>query len=324
MSQRPFRFACQAYKATSRKEWVELARRVEAQGFSALHVADHYIGPGAALEPTGHGVQTLAAIPAMAVAAEVTTTLRVGSRLFCVGYHQPVVLAKEAATLDLLSEGRLELGLGAGWLDREYAAMGIPFPSAPDRIELLSETVDLISQCFACGPVELAGRQVRASGFTAVPAPVQSPRPPIMIGGGGRRVLTLAGQKADIVSINFNNASGTVGAASARSSTAEQTAAKIDWIRAGAGDRFEQLELEIGAYFVAIHGSSGLTAMDLGNRLQLTPEQLAEFPHALVGSVEEICETLQRRREEYGISYITVGDAVADSFAPIVERLAGQ
>jgi probable F420-dependent oxidoreductase len=324
VSQRPFRFACQAYKATSRKEWVELARRVEAQGFSALHVADHYIGPGPALEPTGHGVQTLAAIPAMAVAAEVTTTLRVGSRLFCVGYHQPVVLAKEAATLDLLSEGRLELGLGAGWLDREYTAMGIPFPSAPDRIELLSEAVDLISQCFAGGPVDLAGRQVRASGFTAVPTPVQSPRPPIMIGGGGRRVLTLAGQKADIVSINFNNASGTVGAASARSSTAEQTAAKIDWIRAGAGERFDQLELEIGAYFVAIKGGSGLTAVDLGNRLHLAPEQLTEFPHALVGSVEEICETLQRRREEYGISYITVGDAVADLFAPVVERLAGQ
>ena len=323
MSQ-PFRFACQAYKATSRKEWVELARRVESQGYSALHVADHYIGPGPALEPTGHGVQTLAAIPAMAVAAEVTTTLRVGSRLFCVGYHQPVVLAKEAATLDLLSEGRLELGLGAGWLDREYAAMGIPFPPAPERIELLSETVDLISQCFAGGPVDLAGRQVQASGFTAVPAPVQSPRPPIMIGGGGRRVLTLAGQKADIVSINFNNASGTVGAASARSSTAEQTAAKIGWIRAGAGARFEQLELEIGAYFVAVRGSSGLTPADLGNRLHLAPEQLAEFPHALVGSVEEICETLQRRREQYGISYITVGDSVADSFAPVVERLAGQ
>lgn len=297
---------------------------MESQGYSALHVADHYIGPGPALEPTGHGVQTLAAVPAMAVAAEVTTTLRVGSRLFCVGYHQPVVLAKEAATLDLLSGGRLELGLGAGWLDREYAAIGVPFPSAGERIELLSETVDLIDQCFSGKPVELTGKQVRASGFTAVPAPVQSPRPPIMIGGGGRRVLTLAGEKADIVSINFNNASGAVGSDSVHSSTAEQTAAKIGWVREGAGDRFEQLELEIGAYFVAVHGSAGPTAADLGNRLQLTPGQLATFPHALAGSVAEICETLQRRREEFGLSYITVGSAVADSFAPVVERLAGQ
>jgi hypothetical protein len=145
-----------------------------------------------------------------------------------------------------------------------------------------------------------------------------------MIGGGGRRVLTLAGQKADIVSINFNNSSGAIGAASARSSTAEQTATKIDWIRTGAGDRFEQLELEIGAYFVSVHGVSGDSGVDLGSRLQLTPDQLAAFPHALTGSVEQICETLHRRREEYGISYITVGSAVADSFAPIVERLAGQ
>ena len=136
MSRRPFRFACQAYRADSRKEWVELARRVESQGYSALHLADHYIGPGPALEPTGHRVQTLAAVPAMAVAAEATSTLRVGSRLFCVGYHQPVVLAKEAATLDLLSDGRLELGLGAGWLDREYTAMGLPFPSAAERIAI--------------------------------------------------------------------------------------------------------------------------------------------------------------------------------------------
>jgi probable F420-dependent oxidoreductase len=321
---RPFRFACQAYRATSRKEWVELAQRVEAQGYSALHVADHYIGPGPALEPTGHRVQTLAAVPALAVAAEATTTLRVGSRMFCVGYHQPVVLAKEAATLDLLSGGRFELGLGAGWLDREYAAMGIAFPGPAERIALLRETVELIGQCLAGGEVQMAGEYVRASGFTAVPAPVQSPRPPLMIGGGGRRVLMLAGEKADIVSVNFNNRGGVVGGDSVRTSTAEETHRKIGWIRDGAGDRFAALELEIAAYFVAVRGATEQTAEDLGARLGLTAGELASFPHALTGSVGEICETLERRREEFGLSYITVGSAVSDAFAPVVERLSGR
>jgi probable F420-dependent oxidoreductase len=321
---RPFRFACQAYRATSRREWVGLARRVEAQGYSALHVADHYIGPGPALEPTGHRVQTLAAVPALAVAAEATTTLRVGSRMFCVGYHQPVVLAKEAATLDLLSEGRFELGLGAGWLMREYAAMGIAFPGPAERIALLRETVELVEQCFSGGEVTMAGEYVRAAGFAAVPAPVQSPRPPLMIGGGGRRVLMLAGEKADIVSVNFNNRGGAVGSDSMRTSTAEETHRKIDWIRAGAGDRFGALELEIGAYFVAVRGATEQTAADLAARLGLTVDQLGTFPHALTGTVDEICETLERRRAEYGLSYITVGSAVSDAFAPVVERLSGR
>jgi probable F420-dependent oxidoreductase len=316
---RPFRFACQAYRATSRREWVELARRVEAQGYSALHLADHYIGPGDALAPTGHGAQTLAAVPAMAVAAEVTSTLRIGARMFCVGYHQPVVLAKQAATLDVLSEGRLELGLGAGWLDREYAAMGVPFPPVRQRITLLRETIELLEQCFAGGQVHVSGEYVNVSGFTALPPPVQSPGPPIMIGGGSRRVLMLAGAKAGIVSINFNNRGGAVGADSIRTSLGEHTARKIAWVREGAGARFADIELEIGAYFVSV-GDNG----DLAARLGLRERELASFPHALTGSVDEICETLHRRRDEYGLSYITVGSAVSDAFAPVVARLAGK
>jgi probable F420-dependent oxidoreductase len=319
---KPFRFGCQAYQATSRQEWVDLARRVEAQGYSTLHVADHYIGPGPALAATGHRVQTLAAVPAMAVAAEVTSTLLIGSRLFCVGYHHPVVLAKEAATLDLLSDGRLELGLGAGWLDREYTAMGIPFPSAGERIALLRESIELIEQCFTGTPVEFSGEQLHASGFSGAPA--RSPRPPLMIGGGGRKVLRLAGEKADIVSINFNNRAGAVGADSVSSSTAEQTAHKVAWVREGAGDRFDQLELEIGAYFVAVTGPGSSDGAAVAARVGLSPEELAAFPHALIGSVDEICETLERRREEYGLSYVTVGNSVADAFAPVVERLNGK
>ena len=132
---RPFRFAVQSFSASSGKEWTDRARHVEDIGYSTLFVADHYIGPGPSLAATHHPVQELAAVPAMTLAAEVTTTLRVGARVMCIDYRNPVVLAKEMATIDLFSEGRLELGLGAGWLENEYRSMGVPFdpPGAADR-----------------------------------------------------------------------------------------------------------------------------------------------------------------------------------------------
>jgi probable F420-dependent oxidoreductase len=263
-------------------------------------------------------------VPAIAVAGEATTALLVGSRLFCVGYHHPVVLAKEAATLDVLSEGRFELGLGAGWLEPEYAAMGIPFAPAGERIRLLAETVELVRQCLAGGPVDVAGEHVRARDFSALPSPVRDGGPPVMIGGGGRKVLTLAGQLADIVSVNFDNSAGALGPDSFRSSTAERTARKIAWVREGAGERFDGLELEIGAYYVAVDGRTATTAEQLAARLGISVPELATFPHALTGSVDRICDVLEERRETYGLSYVTVGDAVADAFAPVVARLAGR
>lgn len=145
---RPFRFAIQAFSSTSLKSWVDLARKVEASGFSTLHVADHLLGPGSKIEGTGHRVQQMALIPALTSAAMATTTLRVGSRMACVSYHLPTVLTKEMATVDLLSEGRLELGLGAGWLVNEYEAMGIPFESAGQRIRLLRETVEFMQMAY--------------------------------------------------------------------------------------------------------------------------------------------------------------------------------
>jgi probable F420-dependent oxidoreductase len=320
---RPFRFGCQAYRPTSGKEWRDLARRVEELGYSTLHVADHVVGPGPLAEASGHRVQTVAVIPAMAVAAAVTSTLRVGSRLLCVAYHHPVVLAKEAASLDMLSDGRLELGLGAGWLSDEFEAMGIPFDSAGARIDRLSETIDLVEQCFSGQQVDLEGKYVQAHGFRAIPDVVQTPRPPLMIGGGGRRILTLAGERADIVSVNFNNRGGMLGPDSVATSTSAETHRKLDWIRQGAGDRFADIELEIGAYFVAV-GDTGGVVERLTQQLRLPAEELQVFPHALIGSVAEICDELERRREEFGFSYITVGDSVAEQFAPVVEKLTGR
>lgn len=156
-------------------------------------------------------MQGLAAIPALAAAAAVTDTLRIGSRVQCVDYHVPAVLAKSAATLDLLSDGRFELGLGAGWLQAEYRAIGVPFDAPSTRIDRLAEVVSLVKVHFSGEPIDVSGRHVSVSGYTGVPAPVSKPHPPIMIGGGSRKVLTLAGREADIVSLNFNNRAGVIG-----------------------------------------------------------------------------------------------------------------
>ena len=320
----PFRFAVQSFSASSAKEWRERVRRVEALGYSALHLADHVIGPGPALAKANHPIQELAAVPAIAAAAEATTTLRVGCRVFCVDYRHPALLAKEAATLDLLSDGRLELGLGAGWLRAEYEAIGLRFDPAPVRIARLAETIAALKAACAGGPLEIAGEHVRLSGFAARPLPVQRPHPPLMVGGGSRRVLGLAAREADIVSLNFDNRSGAIGPEGVRSGTAEATAQKIGWIRDAAGARFDGLELEIGAYFTFVQDGAEKIAEGMGKALGLSPEEMREHPHGLFGTPDAVCEELERRRERFGISYVTVPDNALEAFAPVVARLAGQ
>jgi probable F420-dependent oxidoreductase len=317
----PFRFAVQAYRPESGAAWRELARQVEARGFSALHTSDHYLGPGPVSDRTKHRPVTLAPVPAMAVAAEATTTLRIGCRMFCVGYHQPYVLAKEIATLAELSGGRTEVGLGAGWLEAEYDAMGVPFPPAGERITHLAEFIAMLKDFLAGRPADTQGTHVRVSGMS--PLPLLGTPPPITVGGGAPRILRLAGAEASVVSINFNNRSGVIGADSVASSGHEETVRKLGWVREGAGDRYPELELEIGAYFLAVEGGA-TTEEQLTAQTGLAGEELRRFPHALAGSVEDICEELERRRELYGFSYVTIGDRAIDAFAPVVERLAGR
>jgi probable F420-dependent oxidoreductase len=323
---RAFRFGCQSVHAASGREWKDKARRAEDLGYSSLVLADHYLGPGPAIAATGHPVQTLAAVPAMTLAAEATTTIRVGCRVMCVDYRNPVVLAKEMATIDLFSEGRLECGLGAGWLAGEYEAMGVVMDGPGRRIARLADVVRVVKAHFGDGECAVEGAPgtgVRAVGFEGVPKPVQRPRPPIMIGGGGRTVLTLAATEADIVSFNFDNRSGVIGPAGVGSSTAEATARKVAWVREAAGARADELELEIGAYFTVMTDKVAATAGAMAPMFGLSVEDLLAHPHALIGSVEAVCEELQRRREQYGISYVTVGDNVMEAFAPVVARLAG-
>lgn len=321
---KPFRFGVQSYAATSPDDWRDQARQAEADGYSSFHLADHIIGPGPALAATNHPVQVIASIPAMAVAAEATDTIRIGCRVFCADFHNPVILAKELATLDWFSGGRLEIGLGAGWLQGEYEAIGVRFDPPGRRIDRMLEVLAVLRACFGDGVVDVTGEHVHAVGFEGVPKPVQQPAPTIMIGGGSKRVLGIAGREADIVSLNFDNSSGKIGPDGVGSSTADRTTEKLEWIRAGAGERFDDLEIEIGGYFSVVTDDRRGTLEKMAPMLGLSPDQLAEYPHALIGSVDGICALLEERRETYGISYVSIGSSNADAFAPVVAKMTGK
>ena len=264
----------------------------------------------------------MAAIPAMAYAAAVTKEIKIGCRVFCVDYHLPIVLIKSAMTIDKLSDGRLEFGLGAGWITEEYKALGIKMDGPGTRIERLDDIIQGVKKFCEDGPANLSNRTITWSDFAGAPRPDR--RPPIMIGGGSPKILRLAGREADIVSLNFNNRSGMIGADGVGLSTAEETRKKIKWIREGAKERFDELEIEIGAYFTFVMDNPDPVLTQFSQMFGISEEEMKKHPHALFGSVETICEELERRRELFGISYITVGTDNLESFAPVVKRLTGR
>jgi probable F420-dependent oxidoreductase len=318
---RPFRFAVQAVDATSAKEWCDVARKVEDLGFSTLFVADHYLGPGPASSATLLAPKQLAPIAAMSVAAAVTRTLRVGCRVFCIDYHVPAVLAKEAATIDVLSDGRLEFGIGAGWHTAEYQAMGLTFDDGPSRVAKLEEVVALIKAQWSGDQLDFRGTFVTACGYSGLPVPVQGPHPPLMIGGSRKRVLSLAGREADIVSLanvpwTPVNQSGL---------TPQQEAARrVGFVRQAAGDRFEQLDIESSPYFSEVTANPEQVLVTMAARMRnADPEVLREHPNVLVGPPGQIIERLQRQRELLGVNYISIPQEHLDSFAPICARLSG-
>jgi probable F420-dependent oxidoreductase len=288
---------------------VERVRRIEQLGYSIVHVPDHFR-------------DQLAPVPALTAAAMATTRLRVGSLVFSNDFRHPVVLAKEAATLDVLSGGRFELGLGSGWLREEYDQAGIPFDAPGTRIERLAESVAIVKGLLAGERVTFTGRHYAIAGLPGRPHPVQRPHPPILIGGGGQRTLSLAAREASIVGLvpRARRDGGGLDRADFGEAALRQ---KVEWVRAAAGDRFEALELH--ALIQAVVVSDRRTvAEQLASRFSVPPELLLESPYVLAGTVEEICETVKQRRERYGISYLTVFDRDLEAFAPVVARLGGR
>lgn len=325
-SPRPFRFAVQTTTATSAEEWRGLARRVEDLGYSTLFLADHYIGPGPVSTRTLLRPQHLAPIAAMTAAAAWTSTLRIGCRVFCIDYHVPAALAKEAATIDLLSDGRLEFGIGAGTNQGEYAAMGVPFHEAPQRVSKLDEVVALVKAHWSGEPIDIDGEHVKVTGYTGLPVPPQRPRPKILIGGAKKRVLSLAAREADIVSMANV---GWTPRNEAGLTPMEEAERRYATVRQAAGARFADLELESSPYLVAVtddvEGTLDRWSAALRGALpEASPELLKDHPNVLVGSLDEITDRLHERRAATGVNYITVPRKQLDEFAPVVAKLTGQ
>jgi probable F420-dependent oxidoreductase len=309
MPLRPFRFGVTAPSPDAGTDWIERARRVERLGYSILVVPDHF---------RDH----LAPVPALTAAALSTSRLRVGSLVFSNDFRHPAVLARDAATIDVLSGGRFELGLGAGWLRAEYDQAGIPFDAPGTRVERLEEAVTIIKGLLAGERVTFAGRHYTVADLEGRPTPVQRPHPPLAIGGGGRRTLTLAAREASIVGL-VPRARRDGGGLDLTDLSDAATREKIDWVRAAAGARFDSLELHALIQAVGVGEGRTVAADQLAARFKVALEVVLETPYVLLGTIEQICDTLQQRRERYGISYLTVFERDMEAFAPVVTRLAG-
>ena len=280
-------------------------------GYSVLYMPDHF----------GH---QLAPIAALMAAADATTTLRIGSLVFDNDYRHPVVLAKEAATLDLLSVGRLELGMGAGWMVSDYEESGIAYDPAGTRIERLEEAIAIVKKCFAGEAFSFQGKHYSINGFEGTPLPVQKPHPRLLLGGGGRRMLGLAAREADVVHVNYNLKEGRINPQLVRTGMAAATDEKIGWIREAAGDRFDQLELGFTVFLANVTEDRESLAATIAPSMGFESRDVLEMPHFLVGTLEEIEEDLAGRRERFGFSDVIVPGGSAEALAPVVERLAGR
>jgi probable F420-dependent oxidoreductase len=321
MDRPPFRFAVQATNAGGGRDWRDTVRKVEDLGYSTLFLADHYLGPGPAQREAHTPRQDLAPIAAMAVAAACSETLRVGCRVFCIDYHVPAVLAKEAATLDVLSDGRLEMGIGAGWSEVEYNAMGLDFDRPGRRIAKLAEVIALIKAHWRGEELDCSGEFVRVRGYAGRPRPVQQPHPPIMIGGGGRRILTLAGREADIVSMSSvpfvaRDADGL--------SPQEVAQRRIGFVHAAAEERFGDLDVESSPYFSEITNDPETVLAGVAKSTGISADVLRDHPNVLVGPPESVVERLHSYREALGVNYVTIQQSQIESFAPIVALLHGR
>lgn len=313
---RPFRFGVICEHMQSAEEWVAKARLAEEYGYATLLIRDHFIR-----EPFG---EQLAPLIALMAAADVTKTLRVGSLVLDNDYRHPVMLAKEAATLDLLSGGRFELGIGAGWLRSEYEQAGMAFEQAGVRVSRLEEAIHVLKGLFADQPLTFAGNHYTITDLSSFPKPVQRPHPPILVGAGSRRMLELAAREADIVGILPKALpDGTISEEITERLPA-MMAQKVEWVREAAGERFDELELNMvispiftgqrrqrAEQLARERGWSGMAAGDV-----------LDMPSTFIGTTDQIVEDLFSRRERFGFSYFVVSDTNMEAFAPVVKKVS--
>jgi probable F420-dependent oxidoreductase len=307
---RPFRFGADLQAALPDRSFADSARELEALGFSTVFVPDHFdegLGP----------------ITAMAVAAAATTTINVGTLVLDCDFRHPAVLARELASIDALSEGRLEVGLGAGWKRLDYDRSGIQMDPPKVRVDRMIEHATVLKGLFADGPFSFSGEHYTITDLDGTPAPHRPGGPPILIAGGAKRVLRFAGEIADIVGVNASIHSGEVDTAAAQDSLASRFDEKVGWVREGAGGRFGDLELNAWIAIASVTDDGVAMAEALAPMYETDASSVLSSPLTLIGSVEEISERLNERRERWGYSYIVLPGAQAHELAPVVAALAG-
>jgi probable F420-dependent oxidoreductase len=315
-ARRPIRFGLLNETPAPPQGLLAHARRAESRGFSTFLIRDHFIA-------ADFGPQ-LAPMATLGAVAAATSRLRVGTLVFDNDYRHPALLAKEAATIDVLSGGRFELGLGAGWLRAEYEATGLPFDPVGVRISRLEEAITVMKGLFAERPVTFEGKHYRIEGLEGYPTPVQRPHPPILIGAGKPRMLRLAGREADIVGVLPTTVSSGVEVDDPRDRLPEKVDAQLDAIREGAGPRFDDIELSVFATLVVTDHRRETTEQLIAERAWsgITPEQVWSMPSPLIGTVEQIVEAIEVRRTRFGFTYYVVSDRQLEEAAAVLERLA--
>lgn len=306
----PFRFGAEMQNPLEGRSWTDSVRELEALGYATLFAPDHF--------DEGYGP-----ITALASAAAVTTTLGVGTLVFDTDFRHPAVLARELASIDLLSGGRLEVGLGAGWKRLDYERSGIPMDPPKVRVDRMIEHTHVLKALFGGAPVTYAGEHYQITDLDGTPKPHRPGGPPILIGGGGRRVLRFAAGIADIVGVNASVHSGEVDTAAAQDALPSSIDEKVSWVRDAAGDRLDDVEINAWLSVAEVTDNSRKLAEVLSGVFETAPENVLSSPLTLIGSESEIVDRLQERRERWGYSYTVIpGDRIRD-FAPIVARLTG-
>lgn len=303
----PFQFGVHTGLAPTMADWRERARMAEGFGYSTLYVTDHFeaqFGP----------------LVATTVAAEATTTLRVGTLVLNNDLRNPVVLAREIASLGLAAEGRVDIGLGAGWLRSDYSEAGVQYDNPATRVDRLAESLTIMKALWREGETTFDGRYYSVRAARCDPRPTSPPR--IVVGGGSKRILTLAAEQADVVGVNTSLASGEKDADVTSSATLDHYDRCLAWIRAASGERFSSLELQIAAFSVMVVGSRR-AAVRTATMFGYSGDEALDLPIVLIGTEDEICERLLERRERWGFSNVVVPGESMETFAPIVARLAG-
>jgi probable F420-dependent oxidoreductase len=314
---KPIRFGVIADVASSKQELISLAQRSEATGYSTLLLRDHVVS-----HPFGH---QLGPLVAMASVAMVTNRLRIGTLVISNDFRSPVQLAKEFATLDVISDGRIELGLGAGFLKAEYEPLGIPFDPPGVRVSRLEESLQILKMLFAGGPVSFHGAYYTIEEFEGFPLSVQRPHLPILVAGAGDRMLRIAAREADIVGIQtVNTTSGDV-VMDPHNWFAATVERKVELIRGAAGLRFDGLELNttISVDVTDDRECAARRIIDERGWQGVAVDDVLEMPALLIGTLDQIGRQICERRDQFGLSYLVVSEKNADLIAPLVGELSG-